>query len=213
MMWLASSTILSRVVGQSQPIIVKKKNNCYLRTCPPAGDKVKTTRISSAQKLALSISFLLVCLYLSSRSQQDFFMEIILFLKNCPVYFSLQGRYLQDQGRSWHDRLTVLWFVFWCFFHKHKDKHTQTHDNKHTHSIVISGIIWWWSRIDTSGKGNFYIIVWRPFLIGFFVVIIHFTHNIFAFITVAIVKVANSISSIVIPPYLTAKLRLNMQNR
>ena len=35
---------------------------------------------------------------------------------------------------------------------------------------------------------------------GFSVVIIHLTHNIFAFITVAIVKVANSISGIVIPP-------------
>ena len=69
----------------------KKKNHRYLRTCPPAEDEVKTPRISSAQRLALSISFLLVCLYLSMKSQQDFYVEIIVFLKNCPVYFSLRG--------------------------------------------------------------------------------------------------------------------------
>ena len=140
--------------------------------------------------------FVCICLWEGNKIsiwRSSYFSRIVQYISLCEA----------DTFRTKAEADTTGWpscdSCFDAFSHTHKDKQTQTHNNEHMHSIIISSINWWWSRIDTSGKGNFYIIVWTPFLIGFSVVIILLTHNIFAFITVAIVKIANSIIGIVTP--------------
>ena len=214
MMWLASSTILSMVVGQNQPIIVKKKESSLPENLPSSRRWSEDTSNQLCTKACIEYFFsfgLFVFVY--EKATRFLYGDHRISQELSSIFLS--ARLIPSGPKGEAD--TTGWpscdSCFDAFSHTHKDKQTQTHNNEHMHSIIISSINWWWSRIDTSGKGNFYIIVWTSFLIGFSVVIIHLTNNIFAFITVAIVKIANSIIGIVTPsppPSLAAKFRLDM---